>query len=127
NAKNTVNNKMHDPVETIDTDLTKKKLQDTEKINILLLGIDSEGEGNQKGRSDATLVMQLDPEEASIEIVSIPRDTRTEIVGKGMEDKINHAFAFGGAEMSAATVENCLDIEMDYYVNINMDGLVELV
>lgn len=127
NAKNTVNNKMHDPVETIDTDLTKKKLQDTEKINILLLGIDSEGEGNQKGRSDAILVMQLDPEEDSIEIVSIPRDTRTEIVGKGMEDKINHAFAFGGAEMSVATVENFLDIEMDYYVNINMDGLVELV
>src|SRR5699024_9874228 len=55
------------------------------------------------------------------------RVTRTEIVGKGMEDKINHAFAFGGAEMSVATVENFLYIEMDYYVNINMDGLVELV
>lgn len=127
NAKNTVNNKMHDPVETIDTDLTKKKLQDTEKINILLLGIDSEGEGNQKGRSDAMLVMQLDPEEDSISIVSIPRDSRTEIIGKGMDDKINHAFAFGGADMSVATVENFLDIELDYYVNINMDGLVELV
>src|SRR5699024_6285679 len=45
----------------------------------------------------------------------------------GMDDKINHAFAFGGAEMSVATVENFLDIELDYYVNINMDGLVELV
>ena len=127
NAKNTVNNKMHDPVETIDTDLTKKKLQDTEKINILLLGIDSEGEGNQKGRSDAILVMQLDPEDDSMQIVSIPRDSRTEIVGRGTDDKINHAFAFGGAEMSVATVENFLDIELDYYVNINMDGLVELV
>src|SRR5690625_5762855 len=51
NAKNTVNDQMHDPVETIDTDLTKKKLQDTEKLNILLLGIDTEGEGNLKGRS----------------------------------------------------------------------------
>src|SRR5699024_6785875 len=70
---------------------------------------------------------QLDPEKDSFEIVSIPRDTRTEIVGKGMDDKINYAFAFGGAEMSVATVENFLDIEMDYYVNINMDGLVELV
>src|SRR5699024_8314045 len=127
NAKNTANNKMHDPVETIDTDLTQKKLQDTEKINILLLGIDSEGECNQKGRSDAILVMQLDPEEDSIEIVSIPRDTRTEIVGKGMEDNINHAFSFVCAEMSVVTVENFLDIELDYYVNINMDGLVELV
>src|SRR5699024_1621505 len=96
NAKNKVNNKMHDPVETIDTDLTKKKLQDPEKINILLLGIDSEGEGNQKARSDAILVMQLDPEEDTIEIVSIERDTRTEIVGNVMVDIVNHALIFVG-------------------------------
>lgn len=127
NAKNTVNKKMHDPIETIDTGLTKKKLQDTEKINILLLGIDTEGDGNQKGRSDAMMVMRLDPEEDAISIVSIPRDARTEIIGKGIDDKINHAFAFGGAGMSVATVEEFLDIELDYYVNINMDGLVELV
>src|SRR5690625_201280 len=125
NAKSTVNDKMHDPVETIDTDLTKKKLQDTEKINVLLLGIDAED--NQEGRSDAIMVMQLDPEDDSISIVSIPRDTRTEIVGQGIQDKINHAFAFGGAEMSIATVEELLDIDLDYYVSINMDGLVELV
>lgn len=127
NAKKTVNDRMHDPVETIDTELTKKKLQDTEKINILLLGIDSEGEGNQQGRSDAMMVMRLDPEKDAISIVSIPRDARTEIVGRDMQDKINHAFAFGGAAMSVATVENFLDIELDYYVNINMNGLVELV
>src|SRR5690625_3218552 len=125
NDKITVNEKMHDQVETIETDLTKQKLQDTEKINVLLLGIDAED--NQEGRSDAIMVMQLDPEEDSISIVSIPRDTRTEIVGRGVQDKINHAFAFGGAEMSIATVEELLDIDLDYYVSINMDGLVELV
>ena len=37
--------------------------------------------------------------------VSIPRDTYTEIVGKGKSDKINHAYAFGGVDMSVATVE----------------------
>src|SRR5690625_353720 len=60
-------------------------------------------------------------------IVSIPRDARTEIIGKGFDDKINHAYAFGGPNMSVDTVENFLDIELDYYVTINMDGLVELV
>src|SRR5690625_2174593 len=125
NAKSTVNDKMHDPVETIDTDLTKKKVQSTEKINVLLLGIDAED--NQEGRADAIMVMQLDPEDVTISIVSIPRDTRTEIVGQGIQDKINHAFADGGAEMSIATVEELLDIDLDYYVSINMDGLVELV
>src|SRR5690625_1971145 len=102
---------MHDPVETIDTDLTKKKLKATERINVLLLGIDAEG--NQKGRSDALMVMQLNPKTDSITIISIPRDTRTQIVGRGTDDKINHAYAFGGAEMAIATVENFLDIEID--------------
>ena len=125
NAKKTVNERMHDPVETIDTDLTKKKLRATDPINVLLLGIDAEG--STTGRSDAIMVMQLEPKTDELTIVSIPRDTRTEIIGKGFDDKINHAYAFGGADMAVATVENFLDIDLDYYVSINMDGLVELV
>lgn len=132
-AKKLVNDDMHNPVELIDTSLTKKKLKETKPINVLLLGIDAEG--NQQGRSDAIMVMQLNPTTDEMKIVSIPRDTRTEIVGRGHLDKINHAFAFGaadcgvscGANMAIATVENLLDIEIDYYVSMNMDGLVELV
>lgn len=132
-AKKLVNEQMHDPVDAIDTTLTKKKLKNTEKLNVLLLGIDAEG--NQQGRSDALMIMQLDPTNDEMQVISIPRDTRTEIIGRGSQDKINHAFAFGfsecgapcGANMSIATVENMLDIDIDYYVSINMDGLVELV
>lgn len=116
---------MHDPVETIDTDLTKRKVKATEPLNILLLGIDSD-EG-QKGRSDAIMVMRLLPETDEMKIVSIPRDAYTEIVGKDMEDKINHAYAYGGASMAVGTVENFLDIDIDYYVSINMNGLIQLV
>ena len=116
---------MHDPVQTIDTDVTKKKLSNLEQINILLLGIDASE--NDKGRSDAIMIMRLNPKKDEMTLVSIPRDARVEIVGKGTVDKINHAFAFGGAEMSIETVENFLNIEIDYYVQMNMDGLVELV
>lgn len=35
-----------------------------------------------------------------MKITSIPRDSYTEIVGKGKKDKINHAYAFGGIDMS---------------------------
>src|SRR5699024_958368 len=125
NAKTTVNKNMHDPVETIDTNLTKKKLNETDVLNILLLGVDAYE--NEAGRSDAIMIMHLNPQTDEMDIVSIPRDARTEIVGKGIQDKINHAYAFGGADMSIATVENFLDIDIDYYVTINMDGLVELV
>ncbi|WP_390628435.1 LCP family glycopolymer transferase [Bacillus litorisediminis] len=60
-------------------------------------------------------------------MLSIPRDTRVEIVGRDMEDKINHAYAYGGVAMSMATVENFLDIPIDYYIEINMEGFKEIV
>lgn len=125
NAKDTVNEKMHEPVDSIDLDLTKKKVEASEPLNVLLLGVDERE--NDSGRSDALMVLSLDPNDDSMQLVSIPRDTRTTIVGRGVEDKINHAYAFGGSDMSVATVENFLDIELDYYVRMNMQGLKELV
>ncbi|GAB3055679.1 LCP family glycopolymer transferase [Virgibacillus ainsalahensis] len=125
NAKNTVNEKMNTPVESIDREVGKKKMQATKPLNVLLLGVD-EREGDS-GRSDALMVLSLDPKTDSMRLVSIPRDTRTTISGKGFEDKINHAYAYGGADMSIATVEDFLDIDLDYYVQVNMEGLTELV
>ncbi|MGM8365238.1 LCP family glycopolymer transferase [Virgibacillus sp. W0181] len=125
NAKNTVNEKMHEPVESIDTSITKKKIKGTEPLNILLLGIDAES--GERGRSDALMILTLEPKSDRMQLVSIPRDTRTTIVGKGIEDKINHAYAFGGTDMTIATVENFLDIDIDYYVRMNMAGLKDLV
>ncbi|MGP4041155.1 LCP family glycopolymer transferase [Gracilibacillus sp. D59] len=124
-AKNTVETEIHSPTKSIDTAVGKEKVEDAERLNILLLGVD-ERKGD-KGRSDALLMLSLNPKTKSIDLVSIPRDTRTEIIGKGVKDKINHAYAFGGTDMSVATVENFLDIELDYYVKVNMEGLAELV
>ncbi|AUJ23647.1 LCP family protein [Virgibacillus dokdonensis] len=125
NAKSTVNDKINEPVDTIDTKKAKKKMKATEPLNILLLGVDQRG--GDRGRSDALMVLSLNPKEDTMQLVSIPRDTRTTIVGKGVQDKINHAYAFGGADMSVATVENFLDIDLDYYVRMNMEGLEDLV
>lgn len=125
NAKKTVDEKMHNPIEIIDTEQTKGKLSATEPLTLLLLGIDSTG--GQAGRSDALMVMRLNPTAEKLTIVSIPRDTRTKIIGRNIDDKINHAHAFGGAHMAVATVENLLNIKIDYYVSMNMEGLVELV
>ncbi|GGC83202.1 transcriptional regulator LytR [Thalassobacillus devorans] len=125
NVKNTVDKDLHEPVSSIDNDLTKKKIESKESLNILLLGVDERN--YDKGRSDTMIVLTLDPDNDRMQMVSIPRDTRTEIVGRGTEDKINHAYAFGGSDMSVDTVENFLDIELDYYVRMNMEGLEQLV
>ncbi|MRH43478.1 transcriptional regulator LytR [Aquibacillus halophilus] len=125
NVKSTVDNDVHKSVTSIDNRLTKEKVESREPLNILLLGVD-EREYDQ-GRSDTMIVMTLDPNNDRMQMVSIPRDTRTEIIGHGTIDKINHSYAFGGSNMAVDTVENFLDIEIDYYVRVNMEGLQQLV
>ncbi|RYG73036.1 transcriptional regulator LytR [Lentibacillus lipolyticus] len=125
NAQKTVDTQLHKPIEGIDVENTKEKVKKKEPINILLLGVDERA--YDKGRSDTMVVMTLDPNNDQMQLVSIPRDTRTKIVGRGTVDKINHSYAFGGSEMSVATVENFLDIDLDYYVRIDMEGLHQLV
>jgi LCP family protein required for cell wall assembly len=101
------------------------KFSEKDPISILLMGVD-EREGDA-GRSDSLILMTVNPNTNSTQMVSIPRDTRTEIVGKGKEDKINHAYAFGGTEMALDTVENFLDIPIDYFVKINMESFKDTV
>ena len=99
--------------------------QSPQPISILLMGVD-EWTGD-KGRSDTLIAMTLNPEKETMQMVSIPRDTRTEIIGHGTVDKINHAYAFGGPEMAIKTVENFTGVQMDYYIRVNMRALKALV
>ncbi len=124
-AKQTVDGEIHQGIDSIDTDVAKEKLSNKERLNVLLLGVD-EREGDS-GRSDALMVLSINPADDSVQIISIPRDTRAEIVGNGTTEKINHAYARGGSDMSVNTVEGLLDIELDYYVKVNMEGLEQLV
>lgn len=97
-------------------------------FSVLLLGVDTGDLGRtEQGRSDTMMVMTVNPNLNKATIVSIPRDTRTEIVGHGTTDKINHAYAFGGTSMSVNTVQKMLDIPIDYYVEVNMQGLQDIV
>ncbi|PIC86120.1 transcriptional regulator LytR [Sporosarcina sp. P20a] len=124
-VKSTVNKDTHESVKAIDTEVTKEKVAKRDSLNVLLMGVDERA--GDKGRSDTMIVMTLDADNSRAQMVSIPRDTLTEIVGKGVKDKINHAYAFGGSEMSVDTVEKFLDIDLDYYVRVNMEGLEDLV
>lgn len=100
-------------------------IKERDPFSVLLLGVDERK--NDKGRSDTIIVLTVNPHKKSIEMLSIPRDTRTEIVGKGTQDKINHAYAFGDVQMSMDTVEHFLDIPIDYYIKVNMQGFKDIV
>lgn len=118
---------MHTP---LDRELSEKREEDItfskkDPFSVLILGVD-EREGD-KGRSDTMIVMAVNPTLKTTKMVSIPRDTYTDIVGYGKQDKLNHAFAFGGIEMSMDSVENLLNIPIDYVVEVNMESFQTIV
>ena len=96
-------------------------------FSVLIMGVDTDGPDNMAGRSDTLMLLTINPNTEKTSIVSIPRDTYTEIVGRGTMDKINHAYAFGGTSMTVNTVQNLFDIPVDYYVSVNMEGMQQIV
>lgn len=118
---------IHEPVDRDVSDKREEQVVFDEKdpFSVLMLGVD-EREGDA-GRSDTIIIMTVNPTEKSTKMVSIPRDTYTEIVGRGTKDKINHAYAFGGLAMSMDSVEELMDIPIDYIVQVNMEGFADIV
>ncbi|HET7581104.1 MAG TPA: LCP family protein [Bacillales bacterium] len=107
----------HNPVD--DGDGTPKP------ISILLMGVDQRP--HDVGRSDTLIVMTLNPKTNKMQMVSIPRDTRVHIPGREGYHKINAAYAYGGTALAMKTVKNYLNVPLDYYIRINMQGLSQLV
>ena len=104
---------------------TEKAVEQKKGLSFLLLGVDQRK--NETGRSDTIIVVTIDPKTNKSQMISIPRDLKTEIIGNGSNDKINHAYAFGGPQMALDTVSHLLDIRIDYFAEINLDGFTDLV
>ena len=97
-------------------------------FSLLVLGVDTGELGRTEvGRSDVMMVVTINATKNQTTMVSIPRDTRTEIVGHGTDDKINHAYAFGGVAMSVNSVQKLLGIPIDYTVTVNMGDFEKVV
>ncbi len=93
------------------------------RINILIVGCD---EIENHGRADTIVFLSISPKNKDTLILSIPRDTRVEIPGRGM-DKINHAYAFGGEKLISKTVSSFLDVPLHFYAVVDFKGFVSLI
>lgn len=125
-------NNMNKPIERKVSEKREEEVEFKQKdpISILLVGVDERDGDN--GRTDSMLVMTINPELKSTKLVSIPRDTRAELIDPGDEDnnrvdKMNHAYAYGGIEMSISSIEHFLNIPIDYYTEVNMEGFKDIV
>ncbi|WP_081972555.1 LCP family protein [Leptolyngbya sp. KIOST-1] len=109
------------------------RYQVTRPVNILVMGIDDVPDAQPTtdevfaGRTDTLLLVRVDADAGTLNVMSIPRDTRVEIPGFGM-DKINQANVLGGAELVAQTLNyNLGAIQVDRYVRINTTAFREMV
>ena len=125
---------------TIDTsqkEVTKEEVQlsgsskdVSEPFTVLLIGIDSTINGLQNADSfngDSLIVVTFNPSTMHATMLSIPRDSYVPITCMGnIDNKITHS-ASGGAKCVINTIQNFLDIKIDYYMKINFTGVVDLV
>ena len=97
---------------------------DNKVTNIALFGIDAEDGGI--GRSDSIMVATLDTENKKLKLSSIMRDSYVDIEGHGT-DKINHAYAFGGAELAIKTLNQNFDLNIEDFVAVNFTTMPQII
>ncbi|WP_409274514.1 LCP family protein [Neobacillus sp. SCS-31] len=115
----------HEPLNRPKNDHRQIDLAKRDPFSVLLLGVDQRD--GDRGRPDSLMLLTVNPDDESIKMVSIPRDTYATIIGKGIEDKINHAYTYGGVDLSIKTIEHFLNVPIDYYIAVNTNGFQELV
>ena len=100
------------------------------RVNILLLGVDDkdrDNPGNDARRSDTMMVASIRPEDGTINLLSLPRDTMVAIPGRKGYDKINHAYAYGGVQLAKSTVEQFLQVPINYYVVLDWQAFIKTI
>lgn len=106
-------------------DLSKTAGSDTE--NILVMGVDqlSSTEEYQNIRTDTMMVFSVNPKTKTGYVLSIPRDTWTQVGDR--HDKINHAHSYGGVEMSIDSAQKLLGIPIHHYIKVDYNAVSQMV
>ena len=95
-------------------------------FNVMISGIDTSGNIRNVGRSDANIVVTINTNTHEVLLTSIPRDYYVTLHGKQAKDKLTHSGIYGINE-TVTTIEDLLDIDINYYVRVNFSTVVELV
>lgn len=114
-------------IETETIDITKNVNVNKETFNIYISGIDTYGKISSVSRSDVNIIATVNPKTHQILLTTIPRDYYVQLDGTtGYKDKLTHAGIYG-VEKSIKTLENLLDIEINYYIKVNFSSLEKLI
>lgn len=98
-----------------------------EPFAVYISGIDTYGQISSVSRSDVNMVMVVNPETHQILLISIPRDYYVQLHGTtGTKDKLTHAGIYG-IDMSVQTIEDLLELDINYYVKVNFTSVIDIV
>lgn len=98
--------------------------QESSAFYMLILG--SDARGDEASRSDVTMLARVDADTGTVDLISIPRDTMVTIEGQGTQ-KINAAYAFGGAAGAVTTVSDFAGVPISHYVEVHFEELEKVV
>ncbi|HSO57810.1 MAG TPA: LCP family protein [Paenisporosarcina sp.] len=101
-----------------------------DNVSILFVGVDdseARDQGESNTRSDALILATLNNKDKTVKLVSIPRDSYVYIPEVDYEDKITHALSNGGTKTTIETVEELLEVPVDYYVKMNFNAFIDVV
>lgn len=123
----TVEVEIEKEIKDSDTKEEEKVVNNNEAFNLYISGIDTYGNISSVSRSDVNIIATINPTTSEILLTNIPRDMYVDLYGKsGLKDKLTHAGVYG-INTSVGTLENFLDIDIDYYVRINFSSLIKIV
>ncbi|MBO3077531.1 LytR family transcriptional regulator [Mammaliicoccus vitulinus] len=108
----------------------QEKIKSKEPISIAIFGVDSDverAEENMGQRTDTLLIASINPEKKKTKLISVPRDMSSKIPGVTDNEKIAHAYAYGGPKTAMKTLRQNLDVPIDAYITVDMDGFEKII
>ena len=95
-------------------------------FNVYISGIDTSGSITNVARSDANILATINTNTHEVLLTSIPRDYYVTLHSYGAKDKLTHSGIYGINE-TVSTVEDLLDVDINYYVRVNFTTVIKLV
>lgn len=96
-----------------------------QRLLVLFLGTDEKAEGGT--RADSIMLFSLDTKTGEAGVLSIPRDTRVWIPSRQRWERVNAAYAHGGATMAMEAVSQLVGVPVDYFVQTDFAGFEQIV
>ncbi|MGX7244884.1 LCP family protein [Enterococcus quebecensis] len=118
--------KSESKLSTINQNFTGDEQSSDKELTVMVVGNDSRDDDEDQGRSDTLMVAHYDGKTKQPKLISIMRDSYVDIPNRGM-DKINAAYAYGGAQLTKEVLNKDFDLPINYYVVMDFKEFSDII